>query len=195
MTLESVLPTRHLKAGTSVAQALPRQAPPVTLDSPALDVMTDLTQFKTATTQPFTSLRQVEQEMIYKGVRLLFVVEEMPIILGLITATDLRGDRPLRQVEAKRLHHDQLTVADVMTPLADLDAIDLDQLRTAHVSNLVATLKRFGRDHLLVVDTDDGGTERVRGLVSRTQIERQLGRELDVTEVATSFAELGKMLS
>ena len=58
-----------------------------------------------------------------------------------------------------------------------------------------ATLKRFGRNHLLVVERSSEGPERVRGVVSRSQIERQLGKSLEVTEVATNFAELGKMLS
>lgn len=195
MNPEIALPTRHLKAGTSIAQARSRQHVQVTPDSPALEVLTDLSQVRSATTMPTTSLQQVEQEMIYQGVRLLFVVEEMPTILGLITATDLYGDRPMREVGEKRLHHDDLSVADVMTPLADLDAIEYDDVRFARVSNLIATLKRSGRHHLLVVDKPDDGPERVRGVVSRSQIERQLGQELDVTEVATNFAELGKMLS
>ena len=195
MNPASALSTRHLNAGTSIAQARPWQSVPVTLASPAIEVMTDLTQVKTATTLPSTSLHQVEQEMIFQGVRLLFVVKDMPIILGLITATDLQSDRPLRQAEEKQLRRDELSAADVMTPLAELDAIDFDQLRIAFVSNLVETLKRVGRQHLLVVDRPEAGPERVRGVISRTQIERQLGQTLEVTEVATSFAELGKMLS
>ncbi len=197
MNPESVLPTRHLHAGTSIAQAGPWQMEAVTLASPALDVMTDLTVVRSAITAATTSLPQVEREMIYQGVRLLFVVEEMPTILGLISATDLSGDRPTRVVEARRLHHDDLNAADVMTPLAELDAIDYALMATASVSNVVATLKRLGRNHLLVVDgaVNDTHVERVRGVISRFQIERQLGQTLDVTEVATSFAELNQMLS
>jgi predicted transcriptional regulator len=195
MNPQAALPTRHLAAGTSIAEARPWQVVAVTLDSPALEVMTDLTQVKTATTAPSTSLHQAEQVMIYQGVRMLFVVEEMPTILGLITTTDLQGDRPLRVLEERRLHRDQLCVADVMTPLAALDAIEFSMMHTASVNNLVATLKRFGRNHLLVVDGPPGGPERVRGVISRAQIERQLGQTIDITEVANSFAELGQMLS
>ena len=133
--------------------------------------------------------------MIYLGVRLLFVVEEMPTILGLVTDTDLRGDKPLRLIDERRLARDRISVADVMTPLSDLDAVDYESMRIASVNNLVATLKRFGRNHLLVVERSSEGPERVRGVVSRSQIERQLGKSLEVTEVATNFAELGKMLS
>ena len=82
-----------------------------------------------------------------------------------------------------------------MTQLAQLDAVELDALRTATVRNLIATLKRHGRNHLLVVE--DGGTTplRVRGVISRAQIERQLGTPIELVEGAGSFAELRQMLS
>lgn len=195
MNPEFTLPTRHLKAGTTIAQAMPWPSETVSLESRALSVMTDLTQFRSASTAPTASLGQAEQQMIYLGVRLLFVVEDMPRIRGLVTDTDLRGDKPLRLIEDRRLARDQITVADVMTPLAELDAIEFASMRTASVNNLVETLKRLGRNHLLVVDRPAEGPERVRGVVSRAQIERQLGHGLEMTEVATNFAELGKMLS
>jgi hypothetical protein len=47
---------------------------------------------------------------------------------------------------------DELIVADVMTPLAILDAVEPDALRRATVSNVIATLQRHGRNHLLVVE-------------------------------------------
>ena len=50
------------------------------------------------------------------------------------------------------MRYDELIVADVMTPLAMLDAVDLDVMRRASVSNVIATLQRHGRNHLLVVE-------------------------------------------
>jgi CBS domain-containing protein len=157
--------------------------------------MTDLTQVKAATTTPATSLKQAEQVMIYQGVRMLFVVSSMPSVEGLITTTDLRGERAMRIVQQRGVHYDELNVADVMTYFDDIDAISYDDLRTARVSNLIATLKRHGRNHLLIVDAESpGAPARVRGVVSRAQIERQLGVPIDITEVAQSFADLGRML-
>jgi hypothetical protein len=77
-----------------------------------------------------------------------------------------------------------------------LDAIDYDLMKHASVSNLVATLKKFGRNHLLVVQHAAEDTPlRVRGVVSRSQIERQLGSPIQITEIAHSFAEIGRALS
>jgi len=195
MNPDAALPTFRLERGTSLAQAQPIDSTPVTLSSPALAVMTDLTKVKAATTHPRTTLRQAEQAMIYQGVRMLFVVTDMPSIEGLITTTDLRGDRQMRIGYERGLHYDDLCVGDVMTSLSMLDAIDLQHVRGATVANAVATLKRLGRNHLLVVEAATGQTpRRVRGVISRSQIERQLGTSLDITPIASSFSEIEQAL-
>ena len=193
--MSSALSTFRLERGTGLAQAEVSNDEPVTLDSPALAVMTDLTRVKAATTHPATSLRQAEQMMIYQGVRMLFVVTAMPSIEGLITTTDLDGDKRMRVVHERNLHYDELSVADVMTGLDSLDAVDFERLRTASVGNAVATLQRLGRNHLLVVEAATVRTpRRVRGVVSRSQIERQLGSGIDVTPIASSFSEIERAL-
>ena len=195
MILDAALPTDRLEPGISIAQANPWHESPVTLESPALDVMTDLTKVKAATTHPATTLRQAEQTMIYQGVRMLFVVTDMPSIEGLITATDMRGDKQMRVVHERNLRYDDLCVADVMTELAALDAIDLERMKAAAVGNAIATLRKLGRNHLLVVEKATARTpRRVRGVVSRSQIERQLGRAIDITPIAHSFAEIERAL-
>jgi CBS domain-containing protein len=188
------LATRRLQHSTSIAQAQPWRNDRVTLDSDALAVMTDLTKVKAATTSPATTLRQAEQIMIYQGVRMLFVVSEMPSLEGLITSTDLHGDRALRIVQQRNVRYDELSVADVMVGVASLDAIDFEKMKTATVRNLVATLKQHGRNHLLVVERVDA-EQRVRGVISRAQLERQLGTVIDMVEVARSFADIEQMLS
>ena len=195
MSPDAALPTFRLERGTTLAQAQPTDNAPVTLASPALAVMTDLTKVKAATTHPRTTLRQAEQAMIYQGVRMLFVVTEMPLIEGLITATDLGGDKQMRVVHERHLHYDELSVADVMTELGALDAIDFAVVRAAAVGNAVATLQRLGRNHLLVVEAATAQTpRRVRGVISRSQVERQLGRRIDITPIANSFSEIERAL-
>ena len=195
MSSAAALPAFRLERGTAIAQADVSSDAPVTLDSPALDVMTDLTRVKAATTHPTTTLRQAEQMMIYQGVRMLFVVTAMPSIEGLITTTDLDGDKRMRIVHERNLHYDELCVADVMTELASLDAVDYERMRAASVGHAIATLQRLGRNHLLVVEAATARTpRRVRGVVSRSQIERQLGAAIDVTPIASSFSEIERAL-
>ncbi len=196
MPRDTALTTFKLEPGVSIAQANPGLAAAVTLDSPAIQVMTDLTLVKAATIPPDASLRLAEQMMIYQGVRMLFVVSDMPSIEGLITTTDLHGDRQIGIVHDRRARYDELCVADVMTQLSTLDAIDHARMATASVANVIATLKRFGRNHLLVVQAaTDSTPRRVRGVISRAQIERQLGTVIDITPIASSFVDIERALA
>lgn len=190
------LKTFRLEGSVTLAQAQPWSTAPVTLDSPALEVVTDLTRVKAATVHPDTPLRQAEQMMIYQGVRMLFVVTHMPHVEGLVTSTDLQGERPMSIVHERQLHYDELCVRDVMTDWSALDAIDHARLSAASVGSLIATLARVGRHHLLVVQNATDRTLRcVRGIVSRAQIERQLGSAIDVMPIASSFAEIERVLA
>ncbi len=192
----SALPSFRLSAGTSIAQAQPPQQERVTPESAGIAVMTDLTQVRAATVQPGTTLSQAEQIMIHQGVRLLFVVSQVPSVDGIVTATDLQGEKPLMRVNQRQLKFEDLCVADVMTPLADIDAIDFASLRRANVDQVVTALLRTGRAHMLVIEHASlTSPERIRGLISKTQIERQLGAQLPMTGMATSFAEMTAALA
>lgn len=192
----SVLSSFRLSANTSIAQAQPAQQEPVTLESPGISVMTDLTQVRAATVQPTVDLATAELMMIHQGVRLLFVVTQMPGVDGIVTAADLQGEKPLRLVSQRQVKFEDLCVADVMTPLPDIDALDLADLHRANVAQVIAALLKTGRAHMLVIESASAtGPMRIRGVVSKTQIERQIGAQLPVTGMANSFAEMSAVLN
>lgn len=181
---DTPLTTFRFPENTCIPQAQPKHDKPVTLASSGLEVMTDLAQVKAATVDPDISLDKAEQAMIQQGVRSLFVVRAFPCIEGLVTAADLIGEKPTRLVNQRRVHRDALQVSDVMTELSMLDSLDYNELKTANVGQVVATFKQVGRTHLLVVQSaTQHGPARIRGVISMTQIERQLGRA--VLEVNT----------
>lgn len=191
----ATLPTFRFPEGTCIAQAQPPSGVPVTPDSPGRAVMTDLTHVRAATIRPDMPLAEARQTMIHQGVRLLFVVTEMPCVDGLITSTDLEGERPMQVIGRRGVKYEELLVSDVMSPLGTLDAIDLEELAHANVAKVVATLEQLGRRHMLVVQkAGSGHGPRVRGVISQTQIERQLGQPIDVVERAGNFAEVSAAL-
>jgi CBS domain-containing protein len=180
---EFALTTFRFPENTCIPQAQPNMAAAVTLTSPGLDVMTDLAQVRAATIDPQTRLDKAEQAMIQQGVRSLFVVSEFPCVEGLVTAADLMGEKPVRLVTQRNLGRHELTVDDVMTRLSELDALDYDELKSASVQDVISTIKKVGHTHVLVVQAaTKQGPARIRGVISITQIERQLGRAvLEVT--------------
>ena len=72
------------------------QAARVTLDSPALDVMTDLCRTSPATIRPQAPIEGAKQYMISRGVRLLLVIDDHESVLGVLTATDVLGEKAVR---------------------------------------------------------------------------------------------------
>jgi signal-transduction protein with cAMP-binding, CBS, and nucleotidyltransferase domain len=181
---------------TCIAQAQPPGVGRVHEESPALSVMTDLAQVKAATIDPAMPLTQAEQVMIHQGVRLLFVVRDFPCVDGLVTAADLVGEKPMRLVNQRNLRHDELCVADVMTTLPQLDALEYAALQEATVADVIAAFRQFGRSHLLVVqDPTPQAMACIRGVISRAQLERQLGRAIEAAEIADTFAQLERALA
>lgn len=182
------LPIRELGAGAGYRRPTQVQAAKVSMDSPALEVMTDLTRATPATIRPQAPLAGANQFMITRGVRLLLVADDHEKVLGLITATDLLGERPMRVATERGLRRDELTVGDIMIDAEHVDVLALAQVEAARVGHVVETLRRAGRQHALVVDAE----RMVRGIFSLSQIERQLGIAIPAVagEVARTFSEI-----
>lgn len=179
------LKTFHFPEGTCIPQAQPKHGGAVTLASPALNVMTDLALVRAATVDPDTLLDKAEQTMIRQGVRSLFVVSDFPCVAGLVTAADVMGEKPMRQVTQRNIQRQDLRVADVMTRLSELDALDYDELKSANVADVISAFKKVGHTHFLVVQSATTlGPARIRGVISITQVERQLGRAVHAVPVA-----------
>jgi len=184
------LPSRELGANAGFRRPMQPQPPRVSTESSALDVMTDLTRTAPATIRPQAPLAGANQFMITRGVRLLLVADDHENVLGVITATDILGEKPVRAATERGVRRDELTVADVMTPVEQVEAIELGDLRGAHVGHVLETLRRAGRQHALVVE-NDGARPMVRGIFSVSQIARQLGVALPAgAEVARTFSEI-----
>ena len=165
----------------------PPQPERVNLDDPAFSVMTDLRNVPAATTTPGESIAKAHAQMFQRGVRLLFVLEADGALNGVITATDLLGEKPMRFAQSHGVTHSEIQVSDIMTPASMLEAIPFQDVAQMRVGHVVATHKAVHRQHLMVAE--DGG-RRVRGLFSASQVARQLGLELQTMEVAQTFADI-----
>jgi CBS domain-containing protein len=179
-----------LASGARIAH--PNAPGRVTLDDPAFAVMTDLREVSAATTSPEEPVDSAHAVMIRRGVRLLFVLDAQASVVGILTASDLLGVKPMQFMQSRGVTHADVQVRDIMTPAARLDALSLLDVAQMRVGHIVATLKAVRRQHLTVAE--DAGT-RVRGLFSASQVARQLGMELQTFEVAQTFADIEAALA
>jgi len=185
------LPMAPMRAGV-VVQPLFTGPKPVRLDSPAIEVMTDLRQVPAATIHGWSTISEANRTMIARGVRLLFVVAITGVVEGLITAHDIVGEKAVNLLHERRAgRHGELTVADILLPHRLIEVLDIEQVLRAEVGHILETLREANRQHALVVDRDRVTREDyVRGIFSATQIGRQLGRPVATFDVAHTFAEI-----
>ena len=188
------LPCVLLKAGAGFAQPAQRLPERVGLDSPALDVMTDLRLVSAVIIRATDSVDEAHARMKQRGVRLLLVVDGERNVVGLVTATDILGEKPMQVIQSRGVRHSDLLTQDIMVPQPRLEVIEFEHVRNARVGEIVATLMRSGRQHAAVVENAEGA-HVLRGLFSATQIARQLGLAIQPTEIARTFAEIEASLA
>lgn len=173
-------------------QVLPEQ---VSADEPAQQVMTDFQIVTAYTIFPLETIEDARAKMIHRGVRMLLVVDDLNHILGLITTTDLTGEKPMQVVQNQGIRHSDVLVKDIMTPHDRLEVLCMEDVQKACVGDIVATLTAHGRQHALVVDRVADQVQMLRGMFSVSQIGKQMGSSLETIAVARTFAEIGAELA
>lgn len=179
-----------LKAGAGFSrptQVLPQN---VSLTDPAVNVMTDLRAVSVVNVRAMTTMEKANAKMIRYRVRTLLVLDDADKVVGLLTATDVLGEKPVRFLQQVGGTHADILVRDVMTVQRELSVLKLEDVLAARVGDILATLKAAGRQHAMVVEEGADGSQTVRGLFSATQIARQLGVQVKTAEVARVFAEI-----
>jgi len=175
----------HSKLQQGISLKADAERSTVSRYSPATEVMTDLLHAAAYTINQTASITEAENKMILCGVRLLFVIDADSDLIGLITATDILGERPLNYLREHGGERDEIMVHEIMTHRDYIEVINYPEVVRASVGDLIATLHDAGRQHVLVVDN-----ESVRGLFSATEVARRIGETVEIDTRARSFAEL-----
>lgn len=122
------------------------------------------------------------------------MIDDQETVLGLVTATDIQGEKPLQFIQKSGCRREDVMVRNVMTPQEKLEVLCMKDVASAKVGHVVASLKKCGRQHALVVDTEGDG-QRVRGIFSATHVSKLLGEEIETVEIAQTFAEIQVQLA
>ena len=163
----------------------------VTATSPAADVMTDLTLTTAITVSPAKPVDDALQVMVHKGVRMLLVEDLQARVMGIITATDIQGEKPMLFSQESGIRHAEVLVRDIMIPIGEIEVMNFSDVNRAQVGDIVKTLTRAGRQHALVIEEQEGDQGvLIRGIFSTSQIGRQMGISIKPTEKAQTFMEL-----
>lgn len=185
------LPTVNLTHTTDLIHLEDRPQRHINLKSPAREVMTDLRVINPVSIKEDDLMEHAHALMISHAIRLLFVQNDKGQLTGLITASDILGEKPLQCMKEHGKKHSELQVKDIMTHRDTLEALDLTDVNHATVGQIVATMKHQGRQHELVIEFNKNTQHyEVCGIFSTSNIARHLGTSLNFLRVPQSFSEI-----
>jgi len=144
-----------------------------------MQLMTDFAADAPHVVAPDRPIEHALSDMVGFGVRLLLVVRDGSV-LGIVTSYDLMGERPIQFLQASARdgahpRHVDVQVGDVMTTMADTRPLNYRWVLHATVGEVAGQFRNRPDSHLLVVeDGPAAGEVSLRGVFSRTRLERQL---------------------
>lgn len=153
----------------------------------ATEVLTDFSKQHPLMLEQNTSIDEAIEIMNKTHVSMKLVIDRQETFRGLITLGDLLSAKVIKGMEHGRLRRHELTVTQVMTPRSELQAIENRIFATATIGDVLATMKKYGVQHVLVVDSPRGS---VRGLVSASDIARRMHVPIVINERANSFSDI-----
>jgi hypothetical protein len=181
-------------SSVSVAPRLPSTQRNAAPQDAALTLFTDLSHGPCVVASHRDGLDATLHLMMRAGVRMVFVAGADGELVGMVTAEDIQGERPVKLASTHHVPHRELTVADVMVPLGMWDTVDMGTVRTARLGDITATLHEHGLRYLLVTQTKHGQTT-LRGMFSARRLEMAMQTRIEPDLHSRSFAELEAVLA
>lgn len=178
MAKYEALPTTAILANDTMlyGQDLPEL---VHLDDPATSVMVDFTHTAPHTILSADTMDHAIREMEVSGSHLLLVLNESGHFHGILSSKDVWGEKPIKLIQERRVHRDQILVRMIMVPYTEITAVDFLVVEHAKVGHIVKTLTDHRQHYALAVTPNaDHTLQIIRGVFIASQISKQLHRDI-----------------
>jgi CBS domain-containing protein len=142
---------------------------------PAVSAMLDFEHESVLTVTEETDLETALDAMFRLGMRIFLVVRSTAVV-GVLTLPEVR--RAWAAPSPRDSGCCQLRVADAMIPCAQAPAVDWTMLQQWSLGDLSEIFAGTEADYLVVLEDDLITGSRLRGLVARERVERQLRQPL-----------------
>jgi CBS domain-containing protein len=185
MPIFKELPTVSTAAIRQIEQPSTTVTP--SMHSLAKEVFTDFTMQTPMMLEQHTGIDDAREMMRRTHSRLKLVIDAQETFRGVIALEDLVSAKVMTEMKNHGLRRHELTVAHVMTPRSALRAVDSRDFATATIGDVLATMKKYGEQHVLVVDIQRGA---IRGIVSASDIARKMHVPITISERANTFSDI-----
>ncbi len=164
--------------------------------SPAMTVLTDFSQVVPQAVEADTPVDEAHLKMRHGGIRLLFVMDKQAHCIGVITSKEVIGTRRINlAMQQRNLNRAEVTAEMIMTPWHKLSAMPVSQLASLTIEDLVLSMETVTDQHLLITEQNDQHELRIRGLISASDIQSAIGKEINPVPMAKSFADICQVVT
>lgn len=175
---------------TEPADELAWPIPPlVTIDSSALEILTDFTQVSPMIIESTLSALEVKNLMKKEHERVKCVVDQNGHFSGLVSLDNINTQEVVKKV-ASGSSRDELNVTDFMYRKEELKAFDYADLERASIGDVIHVLKHSGQQYCLVIDR---ASHQIRGVISANELTQKINLPIEVGTELT-FANVFKEL-
>ena len=163
--------------------ALPRKLPclspqsqpeVVHMDTPAMEVLIDFKKRAPLLISSSQNIHDALSQMQLHRALSLFVTDENQAIIGLISAKDIQGLKPIMLAREQACTPKEVTLYQMMQPLSSFYAMDSDVAGSAYVGHIAKLLHDLNCEFLFVTENDENGEKAIRGLFSAPKLSHQL---------------------
>lgn len=165
----------------------------LSLEDPAIAVMTDHRIEKAPTTPSDRALDRAMKQMAEENCSMLLISDENDEIEGLITSADISGEKPIQYSKESGKKREDIRVRHLMTRIQDIPALSIQDVLDSKIGDILSTLNEIGSEYVLVTGKEQGDTA-IRGVFSARSIARSLKIFFDPSPAARTFAEFTKAL-
>ncbi|MGO1690873.1 MAG: CBS domain-containing protein [Halomonas sp.] len=164
--------------------------------SPAMAVLTDFSQVMPQSVTADTPIDEAHLKMRHGGVRLLFVMDKQAHCIGVVTSKEMIGARRINlAMQQRNLSREDITAEMIMTSWHKLSAMPVSQLGSLTIEDLVLSMEAFTDQHLLITEQNDNHELRIRGLISASDIQSAVDKDINPVPRAKSFAEICQVVT
>lgn len=125
-------------------------------------------------------------------IKMFLVIDAQESFRGVISLDDLVSEKVIKEMGVSKLRREELTVEFVMTPRNRLRAIDFRKFQLSNIGDVLARMKKYGEQHVVVVETHNAS---IRGIVSAYGIARRLHTPIVIDERAVLFSDIYKAVA
>jgi hypothetical protein len=97
-------------------------------------------------------------------------------VLGLVTAYDIAGEKPMQYMLSRAILRREVLVRDIMQEISSCRVADIKQLERATVGAVSNMFIGSRLTHVPVMKAGENKEQRLRGLLSAAKVKRLLSR-------------------